>query len=113
MPMRQNHEQAIMYGMTVAHGLKLRSLAKAVTAEMPIDPTWPPVLLLDPNGAARTALLPLASSYEGLTFFIRNTADAAETLTLEDSTSTVVIGTLAQNVGGVFQSDGVVWRKIV
>lgn len=110
MPMRQNYEDGKFYGMKVMHGLKLASIAKAVTAEMAIPNNWPPVLLLDPNGAARTALLPTEATSEGLVYFVRNTADAAEVLTLEEDSSTTAIVALAQGEGAMLHCDGTTWR---
>ena len=110
MPMRQDHENGKYYKPEIASGFRLRSLALTATAEMPIDPDWPPVLLLDPGGAARTVLLPAEASSKDLVYFIRNTANAAEVLTVEEDSSTTAILTLAQGEGAMVHCDGTTWR---
>ena len=88
----------------------MSSLAKTVAAEEAILTTYPPVLYLDPNGAARTVLLPAEADSEGLTFFVYNTADALENLTLEDDSSTTAIIVLGQGEGVAVHCDGTTWR---
>lgn len=110
MPMRQNHVDGMMTNMEVVSGFRLRSMAKAATAEMAIGASWPPVLLLDPNGGAKTVLLPAEADSKDLVFFIRNTADASEVLTVEEDSSTTAILTLAQGEGAMVHCDGTTWR---
>lgn len=110
MPMRQNHVGGKFYEPMIEASLRLASLRKAVTADEPILTTYPPVLYLDPNGAARTVLLPAEADSKGLTFFIRNVADAAEALTVEEDSSSTAIVVLAQNEGCMVHCDGTTWR---
>lgn len=110
--LRQDLVNAKLTNPMVVSGNRMASLAVAATAEMPIEVTWPPVLYLDPNGAARTVLLPPEAESVGLTFHIRNTADAAETLTVEEDSSTTSIMALTQGQYGVVHCDGTTWRRI-
>lgn len=111
--MRQNHEAGTFTDMLIRSGLRIQSMTAAATAEMAIGVDWPTMLLLDPSGAARTILLPPEADSKDLVFIIVNTADAAETITVEEDSSTTSIGTVAQNTSGMFHCDGTTWRKIV
>lgn len=113
MGMHTNHVDGEFTNPLVRSGFKLEHLAKTVTAEEALLTTYPPILLLDPNGGAKTVLLPPEADSKGLTFIVRNTADAAETLTVEEDSSTTVIATIAQNGGAILHCDGVSWRKLV
>jgi hypothetical protein len=110
MPMRQNHIGGDFYEPHIEASLRMASLRKTVAADEPLLTTYPPVLYLDPNGGARTVLLPPEADSKGLTFFIRNVADAAELLTIEEDSAATTIATLAQNEGCMFHCDGTTWR---
>lgn len=64
---------------------------------------------IDPNGAGRDVTLPLASAWRNRVIVIKNTADAAETITVKDA-SAATLNTLAQNTTGMYISTGVTWR---
>lgn len=113
MPTHLNSENTTLWGVILASGVKMRSLTKAATAEMAIGADWPPLLLLDPAGGAKTVLLPAEASCPDQIFIIVNIADEAETITVEEDSSTTSIGTVAQNTSGLFHCDGTTWRKIV
>lgn len=108
-----NVVDANLYDAFWRQGLKLENIAKTVAAEEAIATSWPPVLLLDPNGGAKTVLLPAEADSEGLTFVIFNTADAAEVLTVEEDSSTTAILTLAQGEGGLVYCDGTTWHGMM
>lgn len=110
MPMRQNHVGGKFYEPRIEAALKLNFLQKTVGADEQLLGTYPPVLYLDPNGAGRTVLLPAEAESEGLTFFVRNIADAAETLTLEEDSSSTTVVALAQGEGCMVHCDGTTWR---
>ncbi len=65
---------------------------------------------LDPGGAARDVVLP-AEAVGNHIFWITNTADAAETLTVKNDAAGV-IGTVAVNECKTFISNGVAWRAL-
>lgn len=111
MPMRQNHEGGNYYNPIIRNKFRLMAMTKVATAEMAIGAEWPPVLLLDPGGAGRTVLLPPEADCKDQVFFIRNTADAAETLTVEEDSSTTAILVLAQGEGAMVHCDGTTWRS--
>lgn len=113
MPSRVDGNHQTFWGALFASGFKMRSMTKDATAEMAIDSDWPPVLLLDPAGGAKTILLPAEADSKDLMFIIVNTADASETITVEEDSSTTSIGTVAQNASGLFHCDGTTWRKVV
>lgn len=104
---------ANLFDVFIQKGLKIASYAADATAEMAIQTTWPPILYLDPAGGAKTVLLPAEADSEGLVFLIVNTADASETITVEEDSSTTSIGTVAQNGFGLFHCDGTTWRKVL
>lgn len=75
---------------------------------------FPPILNVDPNGGAGDLLLPLATDKgaKGLMFFITNTADAAEAITLKTSADGALSPAidLAQNESAIVWCDGAVWK---
>ena len=113
MPSRLHGEAQTLYNTTLASQFRLQSMTKDATADMAIGATWPPHLLLDPAGGAKTIQLPAEADSVDLVFIITNTADAAETITVEEDGATTTIGTVAQNASGMFHCDGTTWRKIV
>lgn len=62
---------------------------------------------LDPGGAGRAVTLPSASSYTNVMALFVNTADAAEALTFNDASTTVV----SQGEAAIFISDGSNWQR--
>lgn len=101
-----------LYQPLVMQGLMANSLAKTVAANEALLITYPPVLLLDPNGGAKDVLLPTEATSVGLMFFIYNTADAAESLVVKEDSDTTAIVTLTQGTGAIVHCDGTTWRLI-
>ncbi len=66
-------------------------------------------LFLDPGGAGRTLTLPAEKPSKGMFYFINNTADAAEDLTVENDASST-IGVVGQTEYALFHCDGTTWR---
>ena len=67
--------------------------------------------VLDPGGAGRTITLPAEANCQGLWFYIKNSADAAETLTIqEDAPSTIV--SLTADQWCVICCDGTTWYLV-
>lgn len=86
-------------------------LTQTLGATFTVDSGMPPILNLDPGGAGRTILMPLAAaSIAGLQFRILNAADAAEDLTIKDSTNSTTFGTISQNEIGDLICTGGTWR---
>lgn len=73
-----------------------------------LDSSYGNFMKIDPGGAGRTVLLPPESS--GAWFYIQNTADASETLTVKEDSNTTTIGSLAQNKAAIFVCDGTAWH---
>lgn len=75
---------------------------------------FPPILNVDPNGGASDLLLPHATDKQakGLMFFITNTADAAEAITLKTSADGALSPAIdiAQNESAIVWCDGAVWK---
>lgn len=82
----------------------------ALSGDINLDRSSANVLRIDPGGAGRTVTLPPAGESDGLAFDILNAADAAETLTVVDSTGTIV--SIAQNRAAKVVSDGSVWTHM-
>lgn len=70
-----------------------------------------PIQAIDPNGAGRDVTLPAASAWRNRALFIKNTADAAETITVKDDAA-ATINTLAQNTSGLYISSGAAWYAL-
>lgn len=67
------------------------------------------VFAFDCGGSARTLTLPAEATSTGYVFFISNTSDAAEILTIADDAAGTVC-TPTQNEDAVVWCDGVAWR---
>lgn len=98
----------------IYNGLQLGTLVYAAAADLTLDDDSAVCIAFDPSGAGRKVLMPLASALnEGYAFFIVNTADAAEDLTVKDSTDAVTIGTISQNENAWVINVGGTWRICV
>ena len=64
---------------------------------------------LDPGGAGRDVVLPAEASSNGYMFWIVNTADATETLTVKDDGG-ATIGSVTQDKAKWFCCDGTTWK---
>jgi len=70
------------------------------------------IQVLDPNGAGRDVTLPPEAASAGIDFYIHNSADAAEVLTIkEDGGATICTPT--QNETAYVYCDGTTWRGMV
>jgi hypothetical protein len=70
------------------------------------------MLRIDPEGGAIDVTLPAESDdlhTDGLILFIKNTADAAETITVKDDGAATVV-TIAQNEGAIVHCNGTDWE---
>lgn len=67
------------------------------------------IQVIDPGGAGRNVVLPAEADMVGDFFTIVNSADAAETLTVQDNDATTTVLTIAQNFGAHFYSTGGAW----
>ena len=68
---------------------------------------------LDAGGAARNVILPAAADNLGRSLVVVNTANAAETLSVRETTSGTVRATLGQNEQAVLACNGTRWFGIV
>lgn len=87
-------------------GVDVQTLSGALT----LDDTSGNYLLLDPGGSSRTVTLPAAGDSNGLAFFIANTADAAETLTISDGATVATVG---QGQACMVASNGTDWYTVI
>jgi hypothetical protein len=69
--------------------------------------------VLDPGGAGRDVVLPKEAASKGLSFVIRNAADAAEVLTIKASDGSTTICTPTQDESALVFCDGTTWRGVV
>ncbi len=101
------HRKGFRFGIGTISGTGSGNIA-SITAD------HPPILNVDPNGGAGDLLLPDATlkASKGLMFFITNTADAAEAITLKTSADGALSPAidLAQNESAVVWCDGAVWK---
>lgn len=89
-----------------------RHYVDTLSGTLTLDGTYGDVLKLDPGGAGRTVNLWPEATRKGVLVTIINAADAAETLTVKEDTSTTTIGSVAQNKTGVFYCDGTDWTLL-
>jgi hypothetical protein len=66
---------------------------------------------IDPQGNVNVDL-PAEASSAGLSFYIYNTADAAETITVRDD-GAATVATVAQDEAALVTCNGTVWRSLV
>jgi hypothetical protein len=67
---------------------------------------------LDPGGAGRDVTLPAEEYSVGLSFLIKNTADAAEILTIKNDSGDTIC-TPTQNESAIVFCNGVEWLGLV
>jgi len=68
---------------------------------------------IDPNGSGRTVTLPNEAASKNRVFYIVNTADAAEILTVKASNGSTTICTPTQSETAILFCDGTAWRGVV
>lgn len=107
---RQNLHGQQAFDMKMVAKTMFGTFVQTLAGTFTMDEDLPTVVAIDPGGAARDVLLPLATvNNEGLAFFIINRADAAEAITIKDSTNTTTHGALAQNESAWVVLAGGVW----
>lgn len=106
MPFKNGATKALTAQLRLRDGVDVRTLSGALT----LDATSGNYLLLDPGGAGRTVTLPAAGNSNGLAFFIANTADAAETLTISDGATVATVG---QGQACMVACDGTDWYTVI
>lgn len=111
---QQNLEHSTAKNFRFLEQLKLHSKTKTLAADLTVLATDPPLHFLDPGGAGRKVLLPVASvANAGLVFVFVNTADAAEVLTIKDSTDTTTFATPTLAEAAILFCNGVTWGGLV
>lgn len=101
---RMSHDDIDVRRMVVMFGLRLATMTKTLTGTFTMTNKLPPAITLDPGGATpRKVLMPSETDAEniGLTFYIRNGADAAEDLQIRDSGDTTTLGTISQSEAAI------------
>lgn len=110
-----------MEGMRVRDALLTGSnrfgvLELTLTGTTLIPADAPHILALDPGGAARTVKLP-ASPRKGDWFYLINTADAAEVITVQDSAGNALTPactpTQSESALLIYINDTLGWRAMV
>ncbi len=71
----------------------------------------PKMHILDPGGSGRNVFLPAVTGNKGLTYIIRNSADAAEVLTVKNAGGDNIC-TPTQNETAIVWCDGAAWYGI-
>jgi hypothetical protein len=82
--MRSNIEGCIFSDSTILSGNRMGVLEQTLTGTLQLTADLPHVLALDPGGSARTVKMP-ATPQKGDWYWLINTADAAEIITVQDS----------------------------
>lgn len=100
--------KGVRFGIGVLTGTGSGNISPSLTYD------FPPILNVDPNGGASDLLLPLATDKgaKGLMFFITNTADAAEAITLKTSADAALSPSIDidRNESAIVWCDGAVWK---
>src|SRR3990167_7636907 len=73
---------------------RFRTIKQTLGATFTCDADMPHVWFLDPGGAGRTVLLPAET--DGLFYFVVNTADADEDLTVKEDANVTTIGIVSR-----------------
>lgn len=108
---RINLEDVLITDPTLVKGIKGSVHIQALGGAATLDRDMGFLAFIDPNGATRIITLPAAE--RGLMFWITNTADAAEDLTVNDPVGPTTRGTISQNEGALVYSDGTRWYVCV
>ena len=99
-----------LFNVVIRRQQKMAFYSATLSGNLTIAKEFPPVLILDPGGSARTVLLPAEADSKHQVFQIFNTADADEVLSVkEDAGSTTIISLGQDQFGWVF-CDGTTWR---
>ena len=96
-----------MNGLRLRLGHNLETLAGTKTL-LPQDSQFQ---ALDPGGSHRDVTLPAEEASQGLFFFIKNTADAAENLVVKNDNGDIK-ETLGEDRWGLFFCDGSSWETM-
>jgi hypothetical protein len=96
---RLNMDDNTLRRPTIESKLRLKTMTKTLAAAFTVTADLPPIITLDPGGATRQVVMPSETDEAnwGLTFIIRNGANAAEDLTIRDSANAVTVGTISQD----------------
>lgn len=96
------------------HGLLYgRTFTATLTGTYTLPAGIPPLVFLNPGGAARNVLMPPVE--DGLIMLIVNIATAAEAITLQSSAGGALVPPvdILQNEAVVMVSQGTAWRALV
>lgn len=104
---------ADIFGSIFRKGFKLDFYAETLGAQKVITPDYPPVLILDPNGATQDVLLPVEADSEGMVFFVVNDGAGTEILVVKEDSDTTTIITVTFPEVGIVYCDGTAWRGLV
>jgi hypothetical protein len=97
-------------------GLKLETLSAVLTGPFTVVATMPPILSLDPNGTARSVVMPAEATSRGQVFLIANNSGTTGiSLNIRDSGDTTTLVALTSgatkdlNETAVMFCDGIRW----
>ncbi|MBI1899752.1 MAG: hypothetical protein HYS13_01400 [Planctomycetia bacterium] len=88
------------------------SVVQALAGNKTLTADDPRIQVLDPGGAGRDVVLPPEAASKGLDFYIHNSADAAEVLSVKEDGGTAIC-TPTQNETAYVYCDGTTWRGMV
>lgn len=85
--------------LRIVKKLRFATMQRTLAAGLTVTADMPTYMTLDPGGATRIITMPVETQIDniGLTYRIRNGADAAEDLTIRASDGTTTVGTISQN----------------
>lgn len=91
--------------------LRMSNVTEEMDGNLTLTVDSPTMLFLDPT-TARDVILPAEADSDGLVFFIVNTANGAETITVKDDGSSTIV-TPGQNENAIVFCDGTTWKGLV
>jgi hypothetical protein len=106
-----NLEDPLIVDPVLVKGVKGNVTVMTATGAFTLDRDTGYMTFIDPGGATRVMTLPAAE--KGLMFWITNTADAAEDITVSDPLGPATRGTISQNEAALVYSDGTRWYVAV
>lgn len=112
MPNHINHDNGFQSNVVTLSELRWDGGTFTLSGDTEVGAFWPPVLILDADGAARNITLP-ADAKNGQVFFILNESAGAFALSVRQPDGTTVISSVAQDARAAYHFFNGVWRQLV
>ena len=102
----------VLQDATLGQGIGLDWLKATLSGTFTVPDRAPPVLLLDPGGAARNVLLPAESDSKGKVYWIKNLDGGVNAITVQEDSGTTTIVTVNAGAQAMVFCDGTTWYQL-